>query len=153
MSFGNRLLEFTTEAVRVLDGRLELPRRSEPRRGAGARKWSGSAQWSELVAYDQLLQERRDGRAFAGFCESAITSRPVCRPNKDVYENAKQRVPSWCDRVLWRAHPSYAVEPQAYDYAPAIMTSDHRPVQHRSCGFRWRGRCSSPRCCSSSCLT
>eukprot|EP00003_Mantamonas_plastica_P008653 TRINITY_DN1769_c0_g1_i15.p1 TRINITY_DN1769_c0_g1~~TRINITY_DN1769_c0_g1_i15.p1 ORF type:complete len:307 (+),score=116.70 TRINITY_DN1769_c0_g1_i15:42-962(+) len=40
------------------------------------------------------------------------------------------RIPSWCDRVLWKTLPGSAGEPELleYDAVPDIQTSDHRPV-------------------------
>lgn len=45
----------------------------------------------------------------------------------DVYDSSrKQRVPSWTDRVLFKPSPSLVV--RAYGSAPALRSSDHRPV-------------------------
>ena len=47
-----------------------------------------------------------------------------------AYESTKQRVPSWCDRVLWRSWPARAreVELLSYDSTPQLASSDHSPV-------------------------
>ena len=39
-----------------------------------------------------------------------------------------QRIPSWCDRVLWRSHPMCYCELTSYQSIPAVETSDHTPV-------------------------
>jgi len=48
------------------------------------------------------------------------------------YDEKKARVPSWCDRVLWREWPGR--KPAAlveYDATPDVCTSDHTPVHAR----------------------
>ena len=39
-----------------------------------------------------------------------------------------QRIPSWCDRVLWRSYPMCSCEQTAYRAVPYVDTSDHTPV-------------------------
>jgi len=59
----------------------------------------------KLLMYDQLLEEQQTGHAFIGFHEGPITFPPSYKfdPDTDVYDSSeKQRVPAWCDRVLWR---------------------------------------------------
>lgn len=93
-------------------------------------------QWDSMATYDQLLREKAKGRVFHGFVEKAPGHPqflPTFKLNKKTGAGPwnPKRVPSWCDRVLWRSigpkvechkyvsHP----EPQ---YAP--NTSDHTPV-------------------------
>jgi len=63
------------------------------------------------------------------FEEANIAFPPTYKYNKgtDVFDSsAKQRVPSWTDRVLWRRNSQ--IKPLAYAVAPGFRHSDHRPV-------------------------
>ena len=90
-------------------------------------------------------RSKRD--AFAGFNEGEIDSAPTFGiPGEGVdagdlqdpatvaggrpYEKKKMRVPSWCDRVLWRSWPGKAdgLRLLKYASAPALASSDHTPV-------------------------
>ena len=45
----------------------------------------------------------------------------------NVYDTSKkQRVPAWCDRILWKRHPK--IKQQLLRSLPDIKFSDHRPV-------------------------
>ena len=37
-------------------------------------------------------------------------------------------VPSWCDRILWKAYPEQRLMVNSYDWVPQLQHSDHRPV-------------------------
>jgi hypothetical protein len=43
-----------------------------------------------------------------------------------------QRLPSYCDRVLWKSMPPLAshVQLQTLSHLPNVTTSDHKPVTH-----------------------
>ncbi|XP_063690255.1 uncharacterized protein LOC134822908 isoform X2 [Bolinopsis microptera] len=59
----------------------------------------------DLMEHDQLRQEKLAGHAFIGFHEADITFKPTYKfdPETDIYDTSeKNRVPAWCDRVLWR---------------------------------------------------
>lgn len=71
-----------------------------------------------LLKHDQLLKQRREGKAFTGYREGKITFLPtykydVCTVG--VWDSEKARVPSWCDRILWRLKE------------PASPEKDHKP--------------------------
>lgn len=82
-----------------------------------------------LQKHDQLLSAIAWKDVFAGLTESPIAFPPTYKfdPDSDAYDTSKkQRVPSWTDRVLYKAHPGLVV--LAYAAAQNIRTSDHRPV-------------------------
>jgi hypothetical protein len=94
-----------------------------------------------LLAGDQLSVERRQLRTFSGFAEGEIRFPPTYKfaPGSHHYDkggedgnaNKKARVPSWCDRVLWRVadnDPQSQVQQLSYYCVPALVMSDHRPV-------------------------
>ncbi|XP_057238330.1 phosphatidylinositol 3,4,5-trisphosphate 5-phosphatase 1 isoform X1 [Malurus melanocephalus] len=95
-------------------------------------------QYSELLAFDQLLLERRDQKVFLQFEEEEITFAPTYRferGTREKYAYTKQKatgmkynLPSWCDRVLWKSYPMVHVVCQSYGCTTDIMTSDHSPV-------------------------
>lgn len=78
----------------------------------------------------------QEGRAFMGFEEGSPTFPPTFKYDKgaDSYDtSAKQRVPAWTDRVLWRCNTAAPDgEPllhlMRYKSVPALRCSDHRPV-------------------------
>lgn len=86
-----------------------------------------------LQQADQLLQEMRSGTVFAGFSEGPIAFNPTYKFNPgslDTYDtSAKQRTPSWTDRVLWRVNgttPAGAVQLHSYTSLPGVLLSDHK---------------------------
>ena len=84
-----------------------------------------------LLAKDQLLPRLREESDFGfptGFSEQPIAFPPTFKfdPGTHDYDTSqKQRVPAWCDRVLF-AGP--IVQPVAYGSVPSVTASDHRPV-------------------------
>jgi len=66
--------------------------------------------------------------AVQGYKEGELTFPPTYKfdPGTDVYDSSgKSRVPSWCDRVLWRCNTD-AVELLQYTHVPQLKVSDHR---------------------------
>eukprot|EP01039_Chlorochromonas_danica_P003152 gene3152-3452_t len=59
-----------------------------------------------LAALDQLTIEKEALRVFHDFHEGMLTFPPTYQfiPGKNVYNTVskKQRIPAWCDRILWR---------------------------------------------------
>ncbi|KAH9843545.1 DNase I-like protein [Rhodofomes roseus] len=90
-----------------------------------------------LLAYDQLLREMKNNRAFRlrSFMEGPITFAPTYKYDRRSNEydtSEKARVPAWCDRVLWRSREPSRVEQLHYLRYEANV-SDHRPI---SAAFR-----------------
>ena len=63
-------------------------------------------QWASLLAADQLNTCKAKGEAFVGFEEGAATFAPTFKVERQVGTRYKtQRIPSYCDRVLWKSMP------------------------------------------------
>lgn len=61
--------------------------------------------------------------------EGEINFPPTYKYDKrsQIYDSSKkQRVPSWCDRILWKRNPKVFL--QYFDSIQSIDFSDHRPV-------------------------
>mmetsp|Transcript_70882 Transcript_70882/g.188619 ORF Transcript_70882/g.188619 Transcript_70882/m.188619 type:complete len:608 (+) Transcript_70882:129-1952(+) len=85
--------------------------------------------WEALMAADQLKESQRQGAAFAGFSEGSYEFAPtfkVKRQPDTVHKD--QRIPSYCDRVLWKSMHAGRVKQTMLKSLPAISTSDHKPV-------------------------
>ncbi|KAK2880034.1 hypothetical protein FQN49_000640 [Arthroderma sp. PD_2] len=80
-----------------------------------------------LYQNDQLNIQMVAGLAFPFYMEGPITFPPTYRYDNgtDLYDTSeKQRIPAWCDRILWKGNNLRQV---AYHTAP-LKFSDHRPV-------------------------
>lgn len=86
--------------------------------------------WKELQEADQLLQERSAGRAFPGFLEGKTDFAPTYKyeHGSRKYSSTKSRIPSYCDRILYRSLAGCNVELHEYEPIDVITTSDHSPV-------------------------
>jgi len=85
--------------------------------------------YPNLLEHDQLLHAIARQEVFAGLSEALITFPPTYKFDSasDIYDTSKkQRVPSWTDRVLFKAHDDLVL--LTYSSAPNIRTSDHRAV-------------------------
>lgn len=94
-----------------------------------ANKLISTKSWDKLYSYDQLGKQLTKNPMFvlAGFHEMPIAFPPTYKfdVGSNRYDSSdKQRIPSWCDRVLYRGED---VKPVVYDSLDALE-SDHRPV-------------------------
>ena len=83
----------------------------------------------EMLLFDQLLIEKKAGRAFKGYTEGPINFLPTYKyqPGTNKYErreDKKKRAPAWCDRILWIGDDISQV---AYERVELLL-SDHKPV-------------------------
>eukprot|EP01103_Thecamoeba_quadrilineata_P013847 TRINITY_DN3965_c0_g1_i1.p1 TRINITY_DN3965_c0_g1~~TRINITY_DN3965_c0_g1_i1.p1 ORF type:complete len:848 (+),score=177.51 TRINITY_DN3965_c0_g1_i1:200-2545(+) len=87
--------------------------------------------WELLEAHDQLLQQRRKQKAFVNYQEGPLRFPPTYRYNRGdrTYNDPKLRVPSWCDRILWKTLPGCYLQSIYYESCDDITTSDHSPVR------------------------
>jgi len=86
---------------------------------------------SDLMKYDQLWREKGSGRVFKGFTEAPVRFNPTYKFDRgtDIFDSsAKQRVPAWTDRILYRSKAKDAIECHCYEAVPELKSSDHRPV-------------------------
>ncbi|UPQ98747.1 inositol polyphosphate phosphatase [Chloropicon primus] len=115
---------------------------------------SYNGDFKSLQSCDQCLKEMSKGNTFVGFKEGVLNFPPTYKFDKrtSTYDTSeKQRIPAWCDRVLYRAKsdprqvlpgygnlgPKYVKgfpsEPvtcclQTYSSCHNIVESDHKPV-------------------------
>ncbi|BGP37993.1 hypothetical protein JCM10449v2_001920 [Rhodotorula kratochvilovae] len=87
---------------------------------------------ARLLPHDELTRLRRTSPSFRlrSFSEAPLTFPPTYKYDhrSGRYDtSAKQRTPSWCDRVLWRAERPASVVCESYGRFEADI-SDHRPV-------------------------
>ena len=85
-----------------------------------------------LKNHDQLLIQRSKNAAFEGYNEAAITFKPTYRyiRGTDTYNEELNRIPSWCDRILWKSLPNCErfIKNTKYEALDSIQSSDHHPV-------------------------
>ncbi len=101
------------------------------------RSLASSGAFSDILAHCQLNKVLQQyGSPFAGFCEAPIDFAPSYSydPGTDNFDSsAKARIPSYCDRILWRAQiRSSSTSPiscscSSYRMSP-LNASDHKPV-------------------------
>jgi len=88
--------------------------------------------WATLRQADQLIKQVASDAAFAGYQEEVVDFRPTYRflRGTNEYDEALGRVPSWCDRVLYKSLPGDVenIIQGAYGSVDEIQTSDHHPV-------------------------
>lgn len=96
---------------------------------------------SILMNNDQLSLERAKGAVFQGFQEGALLFRPTYKYEVAAgsgltldeynFSNKKNRMPAYCDRVLFKRGLNSIVQRVAirlYTDVSHLRTSDHRPV-------------------------
>ncbi len=89
-----------------------------------------------MLANDQLAIQMKRGAVFPGFSEGPVNFRPTYKlnpgSNPSIYDTSKKkRIPSWTDRVLWRANNPDVVPVSIIEYqsVTALKMSDHFPVR------------------------
>eukprot|EP01084_Bolivina_argentea_P147094 257405_1 len=87
--------------------------------------------WNDLLGKDQLLNAMRNKEAFDGFNEYKINFQPTFKfePGTNEYEQIKKRMPSYCDRILWKENSGQQkICCVKYDSFLQHNMSDHKPV-------------------------
>lgn len=104
----------------------------EPEHRARVRAAIAEGRLADLLACDQLAEAKATNAGWAGYQEAPITFQPTFSMlrRRTGFEYAAKRVPSWCDRVLWKSLPSFAgdVKCTAYTAHASVASSDHKPV-------------------------
>eukprot|EP01063_Lacrimia_lanifica_P034343 TRINITY_DN6325_c0_g1_i1.p1 TRINITY_DN6325_c0_g1~~TRINITY_DN6325_c0_g1_i1.p1 ORF type:complete len:664 (+),score=232.70 TRINITY_DN6325_c0_g1_i1:102-2093(+) len=93
--------------------------------------YQGPEGWNALYQYDQLQDQMAKGACFLDFNETQPMFQPTYRMARgaNVYpDDAKQRIPSWCDRVLWKSLSHEVIKQEEYTACFTVLSSDHRPV-------------------------
>ncbi|KAJ1359241.1 hypothetical protein KIN20_017933 [Parelaphostrongylus tenuis] len=80
---------------------------------------------SLLNSAEQLKRAVREGEAFVGFEEQAVSFPPTYRLYVGTTEYDMRRTPSWCDRVLYKGD---IISPISYSSNQDLLVSDHFPV-------------------------
>ncbi|KAL5102911.1 Inositol polyphosphate 5-phosphatase OCRL [Taenia crassiceps] len=90
-----------------------------------------------LVKFDELSQQKAQKRVLQGFLEGKITFPPTYKFDliSNSYYIADGRMPSYCDRILWKGK---YVELLCYQSHEDFRLSDHKPV---SAYFKIGARC------------
>lgn len=96
-----------------------------------ARIFVQHGQIDSVLLNDQMKIQKDAGQTFLSkYNEAEITFSPSYSfdTGTDNYDSSeKQRVPSWCDRVLWR--DGDRIESMSYDCLFEYKWSDHKPVR------------------------
>lgn len=94
---------------------------------------SDDSAFKDMIVYDQLKRAMKLEIVFENFKEPEILDfRPTYKYdiNSDSWDSsAKQRLPAWCDRILWWNRRGVRIRQKIYDSVPSIKLSDHRPVR------------------------
>jgi len=81
---------------------------------------------------DELSTRMDEGKVFFGFQTEEPTFKPTFKVKK-AYDltYVEKRVPSWCDRVLWKSLPGFVnnVTLKLYEACKDYKTSDHKPIR------------------------
>ena len=92
-------------------------------------RFARAFRFEKLLAFDQLINQRRKGNVFRGYREKQITFPPSYKYK--TYTNAftqKKRTPSYTDRILVSGLKKEKVDILTYDSATQVVWSDHKPV-------------------------
>uniref|UniRef100_A0A7S1XGQ9 Inositol polyphosphate-related phosphatase domain-containing protein n=2 Tax=Compsopogon caeruleus TaxID=31354 RepID=A0A7S1XGQ9_9RHOD len=93
---------------------------------------SSSQEFQSLADEDELSLELSDDGVLSCFREGSITFPPTfkCLRNVEGTVYDSDRVPSYCDRILWHSLPTHQfhLHLSTYRSVPGISTSDHKPV-------------------------
>jgi len=83
-----------------------------------------------LLKNDQLTQIMKEENSMKGLEEGKILFAPTYRyvPGTDKFNDKEGRIPSYTDRILFRAKEDNVLRLVAYDSNTELKLSDHKPV-------------------------
>ncbi len=87
--------------------------------------------YEDITNHDELNIIIAQDKGFKHFLEGRITFEPTYKYdiNSDNYDTSEKcRIPSYCDRILYRSRQKGSISCSYYDAIKEIKTSDHRPV-------------------------
>jgi hypothetical protein len=90
--------------------------------------------WTLLNAHDQLRYQLQEQKALVGWeLPPALFAPTFKRERESLNRFNPQRVPSYCDRVLYKSLPALRSNLQCLSFqsVDAIATSDHKPIVAR----------------------
>jgi phosphatidylinositol-bisphosphatase len=91
-----------------------------------------TSEYDKLLEHDQLGECINSKKSFVGFSEGKIDFSPTYKFDigTDNYDSSeKKRVPSYCDRILWRSmETEHQLELIEYKSTMELTSSDHKPV-------------------------
>lgn len=88
--------------------------------------------WEALLDSDQLTTQVRCGFALFNFSQAEPNFAPTFKVRRKLgSEYVFNRIPSWCDRILWHSLPSHkhTIRNVLFTSIPEMTTSDHKPVK------------------------
>jgi hypothetical protein len=138
---GNEMLDLSSQFDHVfwcgdLNYRVDLPLfdskpRTHEEKVNEVKGFLREQDWQGLYQRDELQAEQAAGRVFAGWQQARPDFPPTfkIKQHEPVMYNVK-RVPSYCDRVLWRSMPgvSDCLALKEFNSAVQLHTSDHQPI-------------------------
>ncbi|EGD80151.1 hypothetical protein PTSG_10834 [Salpingoeca rosetta] len=94
--------------------------------------WIESREWDKINEADELRPDRSAGRVLTGFQEGAMLFPPTYKVERaSELQYRDQRIPAYCDRILWRSMPGLdtAVTQTSLEPLLTVPTSDHKPLR------------------------
>jgi hypothetical protein len=135
---GNRELDISSQFHHCfvfgdLNYRVDINKKAEQSsRVATALELIENEDFTTLYNADQLRDQMEKKQVLAGFSELQPAFAPTYKVEKlPVIQYQTQRIPSYCDRILWKSLPNRqdTLECSEFTSTPEIESSDHKPVR------------------------
>eukprot|EP01097_Dermamoeba_algensis_P005435 TRINITY_DN3457_c0_g1_i1.p1 TRINITY_DN3457_c0_g1~~TRINITY_DN3457_c0_g1_i1.p1 ORF type:complete len:496 (+),score=127.08 TRINITY_DN3457_c0_g1_i1:48-1535(+) len=85
--------------------------------------------WDQLTERDSLKKEQKSTGTLEVFQEGKLAFRPTYKYELgSSTEYMKNRIPSYCDRVLFSSRPNHRLRQKSYGASHDITSSDHHPL-------------------------
>eukprot|EP00049_Salpingoeca_infusionum_P018380 m.356985 g.356985 ORF g.356985 m.356985 type:complete len:494 (+) comp17679_c0_seq1:269-1750(+) len=94
-------------------------------------RWVEAQEWAKLYQADELQVEVKESRVMSTFREGDMSFHPTFKVERTPdLQYKSQRIPAYCDRILWRSVPGTEDHVQQTSLMPLthVSTSDHKPV-------------------------
>lgn len=124
---GSVLDVITDPDVCILLGSFNLPLLSTP---SAAMDMALSRDWGQLVDLDCFRHAWSEGLLLHGLSDPLVMYAPTYKAARASHlELMDDAVPSFADRVLWKARPGLRVDPESVTAVLNVDTSDYKPVR------------------------